>query len=43
MELSPAEQTGLQKILRGVADEGLRQELESLLVKQAKLIKSQGL
>jgi len=43
MELSPAEQTGLQKILGGVADEELRRGLESLLVKQAKLTKAKGL
>ena len=42
MELSPAEQSGLREILAGVADEELRRELESLLVKQLKLTKAKG-
>jgi hypothetical protein len=42
MELSPAEKAGLQGILAGVADVELRRELESLLVKQAKLTKARN-
>lgn len=43
MELSPDEQSGLVETLAGVADEELRRELESLLVKQLKLMKAKGL
>lgn len=40
MTLSPEEEAELGNLLSGVADEGLRRGLESLLVKQVKLSKS---
>jgi hypothetical protein len=42
MTLSPEEEEELRNLLAGVADEGLRREMESLLTKQLKLTKTKN-